>query len=83
VPPHFFAGGLMAEKRVNVINLRVGDDLLLELSRLSVIENRPLADMVHLIVERHVYGNRIPTLAEYEGVSSAYEHRKNLVSERA
>jgi len=63
----------MAEKRINEIKLRVGDSLMLELSRISIIENRPIADMLHLIIQRYVYGHSVPNLEDSEGTISPSE----------
>lgn len=73
----------MTEKRINEVNLRIGDSLFLELSKMAVIENRPLADLMFHILERHVYGNRIPSLCEYEENSRGYEGRVGSIVREA
>lgn len=44
-------------KRVNCIKVCFDDQTFIALGRLAAREDRKVADMVHLIVRRHLYGN--------------------------
>lgn len=44
-------------KRINCIKVCFDDPTFIALGRLAAREDRKVADMVHLIVRRHLYGN--------------------------
>ena len=74
----------MTEKRVNEIKLRIGDAMFLELSKMAVIEDRPLADLVFHVLEHYVYGHRIPAMPGCEENSRGGEGQHGtLIRERA
>jgi hypothetical protein len=45
------------EKRVNCIKVCFDDPSFIALGRMAAREDRKVADLVHLIVRRHLYGN--------------------------
>lgn len=44
-------------KRINCIKVCFDDATFIALGRMAAREDRKVADMVHLIVRRHLYGN--------------------------
>jgi hypothetical protein len=61
LPPSYDLGGtyLMADdtKRPNCVKVCFSDRAFIDLGRLAAREDRSVADLVHLIVRRHMYGN--------------------------
>lgn len=49
----------MAEdtKRINCVKVCFDDRLFIDLGRQAAREDRKVADLVHLMVRRHMYGN--------------------------
>jgi hypothetical protein len=47
----------MAEKCTEQLPLRIGERLLLDLSRLANNEDRSVSEYCRIILERHVYGH--------------------------
>lgn len=60
---------LMADssKRENCVKVCFDDRLFIDLGRAAAREDRKLADYVHLIVRRHMYGNYARNAMEGEG----------------
>jgi hypothetical protein len=58
-------------KRENVVNLRLTDRELLDLSRVAAVEDRKTADMAHFIVRRFLYWQVRTVVDEAEGADSA------------
>lgn len=47
----------MAEKCTEQLPLRIGERLLLDLSRLANAEDRSVSEYCRIVLERHVYGH--------------------------
>lgn len=45
------------EKRINCVKVCFDDATFIALGRVAAREDRKVADLVHLIVVRHLYGN--------------------------
>lgn len=64
---YFFALTMADDsKRINCIKVCFDDPTFIAIGRLAAREDRKVADMVHLIVRRHLYGNyqRDPQIEE-------------------
>ena len=48
---------LTSGKRTNEVKLSLDDAMFLDLSRLSVIDNRKLADYINHVLRLHLYGH--------------------------
>lgn len=68
LPAPFFFGGFVAdsEKRINCIKVCFDDNTFLAIGRMAAREDRKVADLVHSIVRRYLYGNyeRMPVEAQ-------------------
>jgi hypothetical protein len=64
VSPAYLGGTyLMAAddtKRPNCVKVCFSDRAFIDLGRMAAREDRTVADLVHLIVRRHMYGNYVP-----------------------
>lgn len=47
----------MADKRINCVKVCFDDQAFLALGRMAAREDRKVADLVHAIVMRHMYGH--------------------------
>lgn len=54
-------------KRIHPVKVLLDDEELLALSRLSVTEQRAIADLAHIILRRYLFGHGLPNLSEGEG----------------
>lgn len=54
-------------KRINCIKVCFSDRLFIDLGRLAAREERSPAELVHLIVRRHLYGNFARGAVDGEG----------------
>lgn len=55
------------DKRINCVKVCFDDRTFIDLGRLAAREDRKVADLVHSIVRRHLYGNFARNAAEAEG----------------
>jgi hypothetical protein len=62
-------------KRPNAMTLRLTDRELLDASRQAVIEDRTLADYVHFILRRSLYGSMGVAGCDCKDGPSMLEHR--------
>jgi hypothetical protein len=44
-------------KRINCVKVCFDDALFIAIGRMAAREDRKVADFIHLVVRRHVYGN--------------------------
>lgn len=60
---------LMADdnKRPNCVKVCFSDRAFIDLGRLAAREDRTVADLVHLMVRRHMYGHYAAALSAEEG----------------
>lgn len=56
-------------KRVNCVKVCFDDRTFIDLGRLAAREDRKVADLVHSIVRRHMYGNFARNVPEGEGTT--------------
>jgi hypothetical protein len=54
-------------KRINCVKVCFDDRTFIDLGRLAAREDRKVADLVHSIVRRHMYGNFARSGLEDEG----------------
>lgn len=54
-------------KRINCVKVCFNDRAFIDLGRMAAREERTVADLVHLIVRRHLYGNFARNGADDEG----------------
>lgn len=54
-------------KRINCVKVCFDDRLFIDLGRQAAREDRKVADLVHLMVRRHMYGNYSPRPEIEEG----------------
>lgn len=54
-------------KRVNCVKVCFSDRAFIDIGRLAAREDRTPADLLHLIVRRHLYGNCAVTVPPSEG----------------
>lgn len=57
-------------KRINCVKVCFDDPMFIALGRLAAREDRKLADMVHWIVRRHLYGHYQRDAGAEEGTLS-------------
>ena len=61
------------DKRVNCVKVCFDDALFIAIGRMAAREDRKVADFVHLIVRRHVYGNYQRDVTGEEGTERDHE----------
>lgn len=54
-------------KRVNCVKVCFSDRLFIDLGREAARQDRTVAELVHLMVRRHMYGNYVRDDAQAEG----------------
>jgi len=64
---------MLSGKRTNEVKLSLDDAMFLDLSRLSVIENRKMADYINHILSLHLYGHTKPSQQADEMVEKIRE----------
>jgi hypothetical protein len=55
------------DKRINCVKVCFDDPAFIALGRMAAREDRKVADLVHLVVLRHMYGNYRRDPLEVEG----------------
>ena len=61
------------DKRINCVKVCFDDRLFIDLGRQAAREDRKVADLVHLIVRRHMYGNYAASPADDQGTERDHE----------
>lgn len=64
---------MATDKRINCVKVCFDDRLFIDLGRRAAREDRKVADLVHLIVERDMYGSFRPDPPAPEGTVRDHE----------